>query len=170
MILLGSRHLCCIFKCCGCCSHGESHNYSSENLSSIPDSLHSYFSATYAEALSTSCKTCPAGYSCPENKRTQICPFDGALGYFYSTDSSESTLNKYSIVIPSICITLFMLHAVLVELTGFCLWPNWLTYRNVTSHELHSQGVHGNPISNSQLWHHHAQKGFSKNIYNVQCT
>ena len=170
MILLSSRHLCCISKCCGCCSHGESHNYSSENLSSIRDSLHSYFSATYAEALSTSCKTCPAGYSCPENKRTQICPFDGALGYFYSTDSSESTLNKYPIVIPSICITLFMLHAVLVELTGFCLWPNWLTYRNVTSHELHSQGVHGNPISNSQLWHHHAQKGFSKNIYNVQCT
>ena len=124
MILLSSRHLCCISKCCGCCSHGESHNYSSENLSSIRDSLHSYFSATYAEALSTSCKTCPAGYSCPENKRTQICPFDGALGYFYSTDSSESTLNKYSIVTPSICITLFMLLAVLVELTGFCLWPN----------------------------------------------
>ena len=124
MILLSSRHLCCISKCCGCCSHGESHNYSSESLSSIRDSLHSYFSATYAEALSTSCKTCPAGYSCPENKRTQICPFDGALGYFYSTDSSESTLNKYSIVTPSICITLFMLHAGLVELTGFCLWPN----------------------------------------------
>ena len=43
----------------------------------------------------------------------------------------------------------------------------WLTYRNVTSHKLHSQGVHGNPISNSHLWLHHAQKGFSKNIYNV---
>ena len=156
MILLGSRYLCCIFKCCGCCAQGESHHYSSENLSSIPDSLHSYFSATYAEALSTSCKTCPAGYSCPENKRTQICPFDGALGYFYSTDSSESTLNKYSIVIPSICITLFMLLAVLVELTGLCLWPN--------------HPYLADPISNSHLCHHHAQKGFSKNIYNVQCT
>ena len=124
MILLGRSHLCCNSKSWGCFSQGESHHYLSEHLSSISDRLYSYFSATYAEALSTSCKTCPAGYSCPENKRTQICPFDGALGYFYSTDSSESTLNKYSIVIPSICITLFMLHAVLVELTGFCLRPN----------------------------------------------
>lgn len=53
-------------------------------------------SATYAEALSTTCKTCPAGYSCPENKRTEICPFDDSLGYFYSTDSSKLSLIKFA--------------------------------------------------------------------------
>ena len=51
--------------------------------------LFSVLKATYAPEYSTECLKCPAGFRCPDNTKTEACPFSTALGFSYSTDTSK---------------------------------------------------------------------------------
>ena len=51
--------------------------------------LNCVFIATYSEDFFVECKACPAGYSCPNNKRPELCPFAADVGFHYSTENSK---------------------------------------------------------------------------------